>query len=104
MQSLLTVAKANLKTRHIQLSKPKSIQDFITKFTAKSDNSHKPTLWFLVQLSQVYEGTLRISQLDESLRNSLFTISETLEHPFHWKIGLVIVDSLLDSVIVIADE
>lgn len=41
-------------------------------------------------------------ELEKALSNNELTksVSNTVEHPIHWKISLVFVDSLLDSVII----
>lgn len=99
---MLTVAKVNLKVRQIKLPKAKNIQDFIQQFMEKAEESQQKTLSFLIQISQVYEGTLRMVELEKSLASNELTksVSSTVEHPIHWKISLVFVDSLLDSVII----
>jgi hypothetical protein len=99
---LLTVAKVNLKVRQIKLPKAKNIKDFIQQFMERAEESQQKTLSFLIQISQVYEGTLRMVELEKSLASNELTksVSSTVEHPIHWKISLVFVDSLLDSVII----
>ena len=99
---MLTVAKVNLKVRQIKLPKAKNIQDFIQQFMERAEESQQKTLSFLIQISQVYEGTLRMVELEKSLASNELTksVSSTVEHPIHWKISLVFVDSLLDSVII----
>ena len=93
-----------MKVKQIKMEKTKDIKSFISKVMAKGEESHKNTLWFIIQISQVYEGTLRLNQLEKQLSDKTLSrkVSEDLEHPLHWKVSLVMIDCLLDSAIIIS--
>jgi hypothetical protein len=100
-RSFLTVIRTNMKAKAGTAVKVRDAQQFVEAFAQQEE--HRWTLYFLVELSQFYFGTITLDELSQSIRKrQSFEVRQTPK-PLHWKVMVVLVDALLEAVVIIRD-
>jgi hypothetical protein len=94
------VIKTNLKLKSIIVEKVRDTPHFIEVFSQRAE--YKWTLLFLLQLSKVYYGKCTVEEFNSIFKNRKeCEVDKKGEKQLHWKVCAVIVDTLLDSIIIV---